>query len=925
MRSVSDKLVRDQHDPLQIFLHSSKLQPPTPPGHLIPRLRLLKRLEDASLMPLILIQSPAGYGKTSLLMQYHQHLLAAGRYVAWLTIDHSDRDLATFVAYLKGVLELVDQHEPPNGHLSRGGETKLSTALSSLLSIVAGKPNAPPLYLFLDDVHHLAGSDSIRVLSMLIEHAPPNLHFVLSFRGEPCLSVARQRMHGQVSDFGIRDLCFQASEVAALFDKHGVDTVDESRLQALHQRLEGWVGGLTLAAMLLKRDPELIQDLANFSGERRQFSDFFLQDVLAQQPAHLSQFLLQTSVLDRLTAPLCNVLTGQQNSQELLRECESRGLFLLPMDDDRTWYRYHSLFAEFLRRELRQKNEAQLLRLHTQASDWFCQNGDHLEAFNQAMAGKDLLRAAEIMDTYCEDIFSTHENAWSLAEKLPAEIINRFPNILLALVWQLEMLWQFETCQKLMAIARQRIQQLEHDHLLPELRLKNLRHILEHRELMLSMLGDDMPQVQTQAQHLIETYDDAHPLVRASLYTALMYARREHYKLDEVERFNTQASEYLQRLPNDLGQVFHYAILGPSRLMAGRTHAAIQALTTALRSAERLAGRRSPLAAMVAVHLAKAHYERDELIQARTLLDEHLPQAGYIGFVDQAIAGWLTRARMAMLDGDKAGAFRMLDEADVFATEHEFERLRLYTLAERLKWLLRQGETDEVIRLGRKHGLRGEASDVSPHTRITTRDEARALAWVRVAQAEDRLSDAINLAKLWHRHLEKAEALRSMVRWGIIIAHLSVLAGDQRAAMRILRKTMSHAAPCGFIRVFLDEGGWLEGLLNDQLKDTALEGEQHDTFAADLLSRLQSGRTGASVSTTNPYPPEVSPVCGALNSRELDILGMVGAGLINREIGTKLGMTEGSVKWYLQQVYDKIGVRRRSQAAERARQLGILR
>ncbi|SDB50831.1 LuxR family transcriptional regulator, maltose regulon positive regulatory protein [Pseudomonas sp. NFACC23-1] len=924
MRSLSDKPVREQHNPLQIFLHLSKLQPPHLAGHLIPRPRLLKRLEDAALIPLVLIQSPPGYGKTSLLMQYYQHLLAAGSYVAWLTIDPSDRDLATFVAYLKAVLELGDQDGPPNGHLSRGGETKLSVALSSLLSIVSGKPDSPPLYLFLDEVHHLAGSDSVRVLSMLIEHAPPNLHFVLGFRGEPCLSVARQRMHGQVSDFGVRDLCFQEAEVVSLLEKHGVDAIDESRIQALHQRLEGWVGGLTLAAMLLKRDPEQIQDLANFSGERRQFSDFFLQDVLAQQPEHLSQFLLQTSVLDRLTAPLCNVLTEQQNCQDLLRECESRGLFLMPMDDDRTWYRYHPLFAEFLRRELRQKNEGQLMHLHAQASDWFCQSGDHMEAFNQAMAGKDMLRAAEIMDTYCEDIFGTHENAWLLAEKLPGEIINRFPNILLALVWQLELLWQFETCKKLMGIARQRIQQLEHDQLLPELRLKNLRHILEHRELMLNMLGDDMPQVQTQAQRLIETYDDAHPLVRASLYTALMYARREHYKLEEVERFNTQASEYLQRLPNDLGQVFHNAILGPSRLMAGRTHAAIQALTTALRSAERLAGRRSPLAAMVAVHLAKAHYERDELSQARALLDEHLSQAGYIGFVDQAIAGWLTRARLAMLDGDKAGALRMLDEADVFATEHEFERLRLYTLAERLKWLLRQGETDEVIRLGRKHGLRCEASDVSPHTRITTRDEARALAWVRVAQAEDRLPDAINLARLWHRHLEKAEAVRSMVRWGIIIAHLSVLAADQRAAMRMLRKTMSYAAPCGFIRVFLDEGAWLQGLLIDQLQDTALEGEQNDTFAADLLNRLQAGRSGASANSVSHPQPEGSPVCGALNSRELDILEMVAVGLLNREIGMKLGMTEGSVKWYLQQIYDKIGVRRRSQAAERARQLGIL-
>ncbi|MCY1296870.1 MalT-like TPR region [compost metagenome] len=355
--------------------------------------------------------------------------------------------------------------------------------------------------------------------------------------------------------------------------------------------------------------------------------------------------------------------------------------------------------------------------------------------------------------------------------------------------------------------------------------------------------------------------------------------------------------------------------------MAGRTQAAIQSLSAAMRTATQLTGHRSPVTAMVAMHLAKTHYERDELPQARKLLEEHLPQASYIGFVDQAIAGWLTRARISMIDGDKATAFRMLDEADVFATEHGFERLRLFSLAERLKWLLRQGETDEVIRLGRKNQLRGPASDVSPHANITTLDEARALAWIRVAQAEDRLPEALNVAKLWHRHLESLNAIRSMLRWAMIIAHISVLTGDQRAAQRVLRRALFQAAPCGFKRVFLDEGEWLARLLSDQLQAAVIDGEPADAFASSLLKSLE----GDIPTTSAPAPVQGEAIYGALNSRELDILEMVAMGLLNREIGIKLGMTEGSVKWYLQQIYDKIGVRRRSQAADRARQLGILR
>src|SRR5690606_17889911 len=203
------------------------------------------------------------------------------------------------------------------------------------------------------------------------------------------------------------------------------------------------------------------------------------------------------------------------------------------------------------------------------------------------------------------------------------------------------------------------------------------------------------------------------------------------------------------------------------------------------------------------------------------------------------------------------------------------------------------------------------------------RDEARALTWVRVAQAEDRLPEALNLAKQWHRHMSAADAIRSVLRWDLIIAHLSLLSGDQRAALRIVRRAMFQAAPGGFIRVFLDEGAWLHGLLREQLQAAGLEGEPTDAFATELLRRFQ-GDDGIAAKPTLPAVEPVA-IAGSLNSRELDILKMVAAGMLNREIGDKLGMTEGSVKWYLQQIYDKIGIRRRSQAAERARQLGILR
>ncbi|MGE6191114.1 LuxR C-terminal-related transcriptional regulator [Stutzerimonas stutzeri] len=922
MRSPHPKTAFDLQEPIQVFLIGSKLLPPAETSNLIPRPRLIKRLGEAGNAVLALVQAPPGYGKTCVLAQHYHWLQQHGQRVTWLSLDSSAQELPVFVAHLKGAIELAGVEGLAHEQFTRVGESGLHRAFNSILGVTQAQ-SGTPLYVFLDDVHHLAGTDSVRVLSMLIDHAPPGLHFILSFRGEPCLSVARQRMHGQVHDLGTSDLCFSHGETALLMEKHGVAGLDQAQLDTLEARLEGWAGGLRLAAMLLQRDPELLHNLANFSGERRQFADFFLQDVLGRQPENIRRFLQYSAVLDRLCVPLCNALTQSQDGQDMLRECEARGLFLLPMDEEQKWYRYHPLFAEFLRRQLRESDPTLFEGLHRRASDWLSDHQLHAQAFKHALASRDLLRAAEIMDANCEQIFSIDENAVNLVEKLPDELLARFPRILLAKTWNLLMGWQFETCRQLLVSARQSIERLEQAGQASEMEIRNLNHQMMHREMMLAMLADQMPEVEEQARTLVDEYDDAHPLVRASLYTALIYTRREHYKLGDIERLHTQAQEHLNRANSPLGMVFHQAVLGPSRFVAGRVHVALQSLNDTLKSAERIAGKGSPLAAVVAMHLAKIHYERDELALSRKILEQYLPQISYKGFVDQAIAGWLTRARLSMIDGDVATAFRMLDEADVFAQEHSFERLRLFALAERLKWLLRQGDTDAVVRLGRKHDLRRPANQFTPRHGITTRDEARALTWVRVAQAEDRLPEALNLAKQWHRHMSAADAIRSVLRWDLIIAHLSLLSGDQRAALRIVRRAMFQAAPGGFIRVFLDEGAWLHGLLREQLQAAGLEGEPTDAFATELLRRFQ-GDDGIAAKPTLPAVEPVA-IAGSLNSRELDILKMVAAGMLNREIGDKLGMTEGSVKWYLQQIYDKIGIRRRSQAAERARQLGILR
>jgi len=897
-----------------IYLLASKFSPSPHSISLVKRRHLAAHLRNARSFKLTIIKSPPGYGKSALASQLFEQLRQLGHTAAWLSLDSGDRELSIFCAYVKGMLE---PSHPPS-MVSETSDYQLKPALTNILKRLQSRDT--PLFLFLDDAHQLAGTDSARLLSMLVDHAQPGVHFVFTFRGEPCFSVARYRMHGQVHDIGLSELRFDLQEAQELRQALGAETLDDHHFQHLTERLEGWTGGLALAVMQARRNPELTARFDDISGTQRLFADFFAQEVLARESPAIHDFLLQTAVLEKLSPSLCNHILGTQNSQSMLHYLEANGLFLLPLDDQQRWYRYQPLFAEFLRQELHKRDEGLFRHLHRLASEWFGEQRDPISAFNHAIAAGQELRAAEIMNAHCEEIFSIDENAWLLAEKLPISIVENFPNIILSQVWQLEMLWQFETCKELLHKARQRIKALEHEQTLPQERQRGLALMLKHRELMLSMLSDDMPAVLKQARELIDSYDDAPPLVRGSLYNALMYAQREHYQLDEVERLNQLASEHLKRLKNELGQVFHAAILGPSRLMAGRTGSAVQSLREALESAEHLAGPRSSLAAMIAMHLAKVHYERDELEQAGKLLDLYLPQINKKGFVDQAIAGWLTRARLFMAERKYSETYAVLDEADMFAQEHGFERLSIYTLSERMKCLLRQGRVNDVVTLGRQHKLRCSPLEVYPRQGMTSRDEGRALAWVRVAQADGRLMEAINLAKQWQHFLHTAGAVRNLLRWHILSAHLSLLSGDRRSALRTLRKAISRAAPCDFMRIFIDEGTWVENLLQEQFTAAPMDNQQEDAFIARLLERLH-GSLAAPIE--QPAMEEI-PMLGTLSGRELEILKMVATGLLNREIGDKLGMTEGSVKWYLQQIYDKIGVRRRSMAAERARQLGIL-
>ncbi|MEK2607915.1 LuxR C-terminal-related transcriptional regulator [Pseudomonas shirazensis] len=890
-------------------------EPATPANDVLPREALNQQLESGSAR-ITLIHTPAGYGRTILLTQHYQHLKSQGAALVWIgcsNLERAEHQLSALYEHFQD----ADKHTDWQ---------KLKTDQ---------KP-AVGAHILIDDAHKLQAGDGSRLLARLLDVSPSRVKFIISSRGNSPINLAQYRLRGELMEMSSKHLAFTAAENSQFLQRYEA-TVDAENVSELLRLTDGWPGGMSLAmqrwrSMEEPKPPALWEDASWYEG-------FFREEVFDTQATAIQDLLLSCSVLEQIDFAACDALRKSEGSAALLRFCAANDLFLQQDVRQPNSYRLHPLFRKFLAQQLLESSQQTLKNLHLSASEHFLLHNQLFKAYRHALQSNDAEHAAKIVDDNIIVFFETsNDDAWRLVEQLPRHVMNRYPRILLGQAWSMLHLWKFETAKGLLRIAREYLGTDEARHRYGDNGLRILRQELLHREAMLSMMVDDTHLLETQALALIDKYSEAHPIMRASVYNALLYAHRERFKLDEIEHLSYLAEEHLKLGDSKLSSVVQAALIGPARFMAGQTQQVVNDLRNALKIAEGITGVGSPYATILALPLAEVHYERNELAEARELLTTYLPLVEYEGFIDQTISGWLTAVKLACHDDNYGEAFALLDKADQAARQHGFERLRYCALAERMRLLLALGDQKEVLRLGRMNGLIGQLDHVRPASRVTTRDEARAFCCVRVAIAQGRLNDAIELCRVWQRFLHQADAVRNCLRWEVLHAHLLLLSGNDKGAQRGLKKSFETAARRRFVRTFVDEKAWLGGLLDsmDHMHVTLATSVQVDDFIEELNVLCRGAevfnapeRQPQTPSSALPLSSELptlssDAVSGVLNSREIEILHLVHGGLRNKEIGRRLNITEGCVKWYMQQIFDKIGVRRRSQAVSRARQFGVI-
>jgi LuxR family maltose regulon positive regulatory protein len=887
----------------------TKLAPPQLHRDVIARPHVLARLAEALHVPLTVLVAPAGFGKTTLLASWAQYLAAADPPVQtiWLSLDPGDSDPTIFCELLIHALQRL---QPALGAdtlaaLRAPQPPPLELALIPLINDLALLPGA--LALILDDYQHCDTPQLNHALSFLIEHVPPTVHFVLAARSEPQFPLARWRARRRLLELRSAELRFSPAEASALLAEIAGRALDPAAVMLLEQRTEGWAAGLQLAGLALRERLEHSAPLDAATLGERYSLDFLAGEVLDQLPEQLRSFLLATSILERLCAELCAAVLDSREparadtaEQPILEDLERRGLFLTPLDAQRTWFRYHQLFAQLLRERLRRSvDPATVAALHRRAAAWLAAHQEPGAAINHWLAADDVDGAVALIETNALPLLFRGQGRtvrdW--LARLPSELAAQRPALALISAWTALFTSEMAAAQQYCAAAARA---LERDpSALPELHagLAALRSVLTSFVEQYSQATD--------AGRLAVTQLPADSPLQSMVRAGLAFASLLDGRFDDAEDL---ALAELAGLPVDpavaLLRIHYQTLLAISRRMRGRLNEALtySAQATTLLSSVR-AGAPLPSSIPALTEHAVNRYEAGDCVAAAALLDEVFALYN-LGRIERLTIppAWL-QARLRAAEGAYVEAQALLSTALATARRLDLRQSLAFTAGEMVAMALRCGD----LPLAYRAAAIVEACAIAPNGLLPSTEVY--LVPARMALAEGRPAEALLLlTALYEQAVANNRGLLALK--ALILSALAYAAqGDLPAALGALGRAVQLAAPAGFVRAFVDEGASLSSLLQAYQAPHIAE----RAFLTRVLDAFPA------LVTADP-----DPLAEPLTDRELTILRLLAAGYSNQAIAAELIIALGTVKRHVANLAAKLGTTSRLATVARARELGIV-
>ena len=894
---------------------ATKLYLPRLRPQVISRPRLIERLNEGRHRKLTLISAPAGFGKTTLVSAWVKGIERA---TAWLSLDEGEKDPTRFLTYLivalqtiattlgEEVLRTLQSPQPPS----------IEALLTVLLNDLATRKD--PFILVLDDYHVIDTQQVDQALIYLVDHAPPHMHLVIITREDPHLPLARLRARSQLTELRAADLRFTAFEAAIFLNQTMGLSLSAADTAQLSDRTEGWIAGLQLAALSMQGHEDVSGFIRAFAGDHRYIMDYLVEEVLQRQPEPIRRFLLQTSILDRLSGPLCDAVTGQEEGNARLEALERGNFFVVPLDDKRRWYRYHHLFAEVVYAHLMAEQPDLVSMLHRRASEWYERNGSVANAIRHALAAEDFGRAADLIELAVPEMRRSRQDVTLLGwlKALPDELVHFRPVLSVGYAYalladgQLEAvearLWDAErwldTTELALAPSAEMIVVDEEEfRRLPAL-------IAVYRAAYAQALGN-VPDTIKYARQVLDLVPKEDHLGRGAAAALLGLASWVSGDLETAHRTFADGIASVQMAGNISDAISGTIALADIRIAQGRLHEAMRTYERSLQEAMAMGEPFLRGTADLYVGMSELHREQNELHVATQYLLKSEELGERTGFPQNRSRWCVAQARILEAQGDLDGALELLYEAERLYARDFFPNVRpVAALVTRL-WIA-QGRLGEALGWAREQGL--SVSD-TPH--YLREFEHITLARILLARSQnDRTNHSILEAMgLLERLLKAAEEggrTGSVIEILILQALAHQAQGDIPSALTPLQQALKLAEPEGYVRMFVDEGQPMTTLLQEAAKYGITP-----NYVRDLLTA-----TGSAEDKTPVKQVLIEP----LSPRELEVLHLMAAGLSNQEISERLFLALGTVKGHNQKIFGKLQVQRRTEAVARARELGLL-
>jgi LuxR family transcriptional regulator, maltose regulon positive regulatory protein len=933
--------IMDESPLLHDQLLATKFFIPSSSHTLIPRPHLVELLNKSLGYTLTLVSAPAGFGKTTLLSTWVQSLLPEQRRIAWVSLDEGDNEPVLFWMYVLTALD--SQHPGLCTQLVTYLQTQQAPPLRSVLQMLINRlaEQSEHLLLILDDYHLITEQAIHTSLTYLVDHLPPQLHLILTTRADPPLPISLLRARGQLLEVRTNELRCSPDEVMAFLKETARIPLSQDIVEQVATRTEGWLVGLQLLSLSLQGHADPGDLLEEVSGSQHYIFDYLIEEVFQSQSASVQTFLMHTSILKQLSALLCDAVLEESGSQQMLEQLERTNLFIVSLDAQRSWYRYHALFGEALRHRLEQTQPAFVPILHQRASQWYAGHGRLNEAIAHAITAQQWQWAADLIEQVYARIWGNSEHAmlrrW--LEQLPAEVMRSRPRLCLAYAKTLFMVAPYTTMERWLQDAEAALrgtspplthetvetgaislsEQHERDNLLGE--------IAAHRAIITGYHLGEGHATLAFCQKALAHLSEQNLLARAEVAYAQSLAYHSFGDIVAAIQSTKEATALAQAAGDTSSTIIYMCRTAYSLLLHGKLHEAVQITQQAALLGTTPVGLPHAMMCWAYIFHADALHQWNRLDEALDLALQGVRLSEQTETIVALYLGYTILMRIYLARGEIDAArfaFRKAEEA--LKKTYSPYRRDAYLIVHWVQFWLVGGEPERATNWLQEIAQHTSAQSPLLHEHSLLAHEREEVARARILLAQEKPTEVLSLLEPLQGRAEKQERWSHVIEMKIFQALAHSMRNEEPEAVTILAQALCVAEPEGYIRSFVDEGAVLSALLSRLREQERKKGPTPylDTLLAAFAPESMTHKPLSSGLGQSGGRPLKQPLVEPLSERELEVLRLVARGDSNQQIAQALVIALDTVKRHMTHIFEKLGVNNRVQAVARARALGLL-